>query len=93
MTDFYADWVRVVPAPADRPATARELIAAARDLGHEPGIVRSVAGGSEFLVPPDVAAAHAGERPAPKKRRAAPRKQAATVNPFADDTEGSDHAD
>lgn len=59
------DWTTVIPAPGDVPATARALLALARD----PGDVRTRRGGTEFLIPPYLADLYT-KPPAPRKRAA-----------------------
>jgi hypothetical protein len=67
----YSEWATVTPAPGEPLAgVAGALLAIAPDPSH----VRTIRGGTAFLVHPDVAARYNPAPAAPKRRRRAPRK-------------------
>lgn len=59
-------WITVIPGPGKASEVARELLTLAPD----PNDVRTINGGAEFLVPPDLADAyHALSKPKPARGR------------------------
>lgn len=71
----YEDWVTVAPGPDETPAgVAGALLALATDPQTQ---VRTIAGGTLFLVHPDVAEAYGpatSPPPAPRRKRRSTRK-------------------
>lgn len=61
-----SNWINVIPGPGRASEVAQELLALAPD----PNDVRTINGGNEFLVPPDLADAyHALSKPKPPRGR------------------------